>query len=286
METILIATDFSQASHYALVYGVEMAMFLKAKVALLYVDQPIFSAAGLAPQLTFEELQECYEARLNEEINQLTNKGAVVIEAIYREGLPSETINSEANKQKAKWIIAGMKGSGKTRRRFFGSTTLSLSRNTEVPLILVPEKAGFTPPKTIALASDFNDETDVNIIDPLEEFGIKCGSTMVVVRVIKKGMDDFLERLMRPTRIKWHCKNLHPSFAFLNDNDVAHAMNVFVQEHAVSIVAMIAQEHSIFEKIFAKSNIKEMMFSTSVPLIILPATKASAAQLMEEKVMM
>lgn len=156
-----------------------------------------------------------------------------------------------------------------------------MSRHADVPLIVVPEDARFTPPKTIALASDIGDGTDVEIIDPLEEFGIKCNSTMYIVRVIKKGMDDFIERMLRPTRVKWHCKDLHPSFEFLNDNDVAHALNEFVQEHDVSMVAMIAHEHNIFERIFVKSDIKEMMFSTKVPLIILPGKVEYAQPLTE-----
>jgi nucleotide-binding universal stress UspA family protein len=266
METILVATDFSGAAHY----GVELAGFLNAKVVLVYVDQPIFSATGMASQLTLKEIQECYEGRMRQEIELLTLKCPVTIETIIREGSPSETIHLEATKLHAKWIIAGMKGSGKTRRRFFGSTALSLSRGTHIPLIVIPEDARFTPPKTIALASDIGDGTEVEIIDPLEEFGIKFNSKMYIVRVIKKGMDDFIERLLRPTRVTWHCAALHPSFEFLNDNDVAHALNEFVKENDVSMVAMIAHEHTIFDRIFAKSNIKEMMFSTYVPLIILP----------------
>jgi hypothetical protein len=59
-------------------------------------------------------------------------------------------------------------------------------------------------------------------------------------------------------------------------------MNEFVQEHDVSMVAMIAHEQNIFERIFVKSNIKEMMFSTKVPLIILPG-KVEPGSLIEQE---
>jgi hypothetical protein len=36
------------------------------------------------------------------------------------------------------------------------------------------------------------------------------------------------------------------------------------------MIAMISQEHTFLESIFVKSNIKEMMLLTNVPLIILP----------------
>jgi hypothetical protein len=43
-------------------------------------------------------------------------------------------------------------------------------------------------------------ETDMRILDPLEEFGLKCHSNMLIARVIKKGMDETIERLLRPSR--------------------------------------------------------------------------------------
>ncbi|MDB5246682.1 MAG: universal stress protein [Segetibacter sp.] len=271
METILIATDFSPAAHNALVYGVELAKFLHAKVALLHVCQPILSATDMGIVTTEEELMESAEELLRKEIGELNDAGKVTIEFFVEEGLPSEVIMGVADNVKAKWIIAGMKGGGRIISRILGSTAISLSRNPNIPLIVVPEDARFTPPKAIALASDIDNETDVHIIDPLEEFGIKCNSTMYVVRVIKKGMNEVFERLLSPSRLKWHCRDLHPSFAFLNDNDVAHALNGFVKEHQVDMVAMIAHKHNFFERIFVKSDIKEMMFSTHVPLIVLPA---------------
>jgi nucleotide-binding universal stress UspA family protein len=202
METILIATDFSNAAHNAFIYGVELAKFLNAKVVLLFVDPPVLLEAGLVSELTPEEILECNERLLLEEVASLTSGGTVNIEILAREGPPSETINLEAVQLKAKWIVAGMKGSGKAMRRLFGSTALSMSRHANVPLIVVPEDARFIPPKTIALASDIGDGTDVEIIEPLEEFGVKCNSSMYIVRVIKKGMDDFIERMLRPTRVK------------------------------------------------------------------------------------
>jgi len=259
METILIATDFSSASRNATVYGIELAKFLQAKVVLLHVCEPIQPASDSVLVMSEEELKECNDKNLRGEVQGIENLEMVNVEYLVEEGLPSETIKWVAKKIKAKWVIVGMRGSGKSLFKIYGSTAVSLSRKPNVPLIVVPEGARFTPPKTIALASDIGDDTDVRIIDPLEEFGTKCNSTMYVVRVIKKGMDELIERLVRPTRIKWHCKELHPSFEFLNDEDVAHAMNVFVKEHNIDMVAMIAHEHNVFERIFIKSNIKEIV---------------------------
>jgi nucleotide-binding universal stress UspA family protein len=269
MDTILIATDLSPASHNASLYGVQLAKFLHAKVVLLHVCEPILAAADFVLVMTAEELRENSEALLRKEVQNL-DVGEVSLQCRLEEGLPSETIKWVAKNIRANWIVIGMKGDGGAIRKIFGSTAVSLSRKPNVPLIVVPEDAHFAPPKTIALASDIADDTDVRIIDPLEELGIKCTSTMYVVRVIKKGMEELIERLARPTRVKWHCRELHPTFEFINDDDVAHAMCEFVEQHHIDMIAMIAHDHNLFERIFIKSNIKEMMFRSRVPLIILP----------------
>jgi nucleotide-binding universal stress UspA family protein len=270
METILIATDFSPAAHNALVYGVELAKSLPAKVALLHVCQPILAATDMFVVTTEEELMESSEELLRKEVHDLPDTETLAIEYFVEEGLPSEVIKWAAKSVKAKWIVIGMKGGNQIISKIFGSTATSICSNPNVPLIIVPQEARFTPPKTIALASDIADETDIKIIDPLEEFGIRFNSAMYVVRVIKNEMNEVVERLLRPSRIKWHYKDLHPSFQFLTDNDVTHAMNSFVIAHSVNMVAMIAHERNIVERIFLKNNIKRMLFHSHVPLIILP----------------
>lgn len=270
METILIATDFSEASRNASFYGTKLARLLGARVVLLNVYSFLVPSADPVTTITNRELKHLSKEGLRHEVGWIDLKGTVEIEKRSVHGDPSEVILSEAKKVKATWIVAGMKGAGRVARKVFGGTAFSLSRHSDIPLILVPERAWFAPPKTIALASDINHETDMRILDPLEEFGLKCHANMFIVRIIKKGMDEVIERLLRPSRVKWHCKELHPSFEFLKQEDVAHAMNEFVREHGVDMVAMISQEHDLFERIFVKSNIKEMMLLTTVPLIILP----------------
>jgi nucleotide-binding universal stress UspA family protein len=270
METILIATDFSEASRNASFYGTKLAKLLGAKVVLVNAYPYQMPTSGTLISMTNEELRHSSRQNLKHEVGWLDLKGEVEIEKHNVQGDAVEVILSEARRLKATWIVAGMKGAGRMARKMFGGVAFSLSRLSEIPLILVPQNAWFTPPTTIALASDIDHNSDMRILDPLEEFGKKCHSTMYVVRVIKRGMDELVERLLRPNRIKWHCRELHPSFEFLNDNDVAAAMNHFVKEHKVDMIAMILQDHNLFDRLFSKSDIQEMMMLTTIPLILLP----------------
>ncbi|MBA4140842.1 MAG: hypothetical protein H0X70_10145 [Segetibacter sp.] len=54
-------------------------------------------------------------------------------------------------------------------KKLFGSTTSALMHHAPIPLIIVPESAGFKIPKAIALASDVNENSIVSILKPVEE---------------------------------------------------------------------------------------------------------------------
>jgi nucleotide-binding universal stress UspA family protein len=270
METILIATDFSPAAHNAAVFAVELAKYLDAEVVLCNTYQAIISTTEMVVAVTDKEVKEGSQANLLRERRSLTVPNNVRLETVAEEGWACDAILSVAKRLNAKWIIAGIKGSGIQGRKFFGSTVTELSRHSTLPLILVPHNYSFKVPETIALASDINDETDITVLEPLHEFGEKLHSKMYVVRVIKKDMDEVVEMLLRPTVLKWRYKELKPTYEFEVDNNVAHAMNKFVKEHDVDMIVMIKQDHTFVERLFRKSNTKEMMFKSEVPLIILP----------------
>ncbi|WP_018615494.1 universal stress protein [Segetibacter koreensis] len=282
METLLIATDFLSVSHNAAAYGVKLAAHLGADVVLFNAYQSIISPNDTVVVIPDEEVRAASESRLQHELNSLTIPEGVKVETLAEQGWTTNAILSAAKKVNAKWIIAGIKQSGVTGRKFFGSTDTELSRHTSCPLILIPDGAKFTEIKNIALASDREDETMMRLLDPLHEFGQKFGSRMFVVRVIKKEMDEVMEILMRPSLIESHFKDLKPVYEFEVDNNVAHAMNKFVKEHNVDMIVMVKQDHPFLERLFTKSNTKEMIFEANIPLIILPGKLDTAYPVDEE----
>jgi nucleotide-binding universal stress UspA family protein len=283
METILIATDFSDASRNALFYGAKLANALGAKIILLNVYPLAFPTAGTSGIFFTQQLHQSSKQGLKDDLKWLGLKGNVQIQKYSRQGDPTHIIPSVAKEVNAHFIIAGTKGDNKLSQKIFGGTAFSLSRSTTVPLILVPESAWYKKPRVLALASDINSETDMEILHPLKKLGLRFNSTLHIVRVIKAGMNKIFERIARTARLKQYLKELNPQFQFINDNDVAHAINEFSQKSEVDMIAMISQEHNIFEKLFVKSNIEEMIIETQLPLIILPGTKAKSTHATAKK---
>ena len=92
-----------------------------------------------------------------------------------------------ADVEDADIIIVGMKKTGRSFRKLFGSTVTTLAEIATIPLIVVPEEARYTNPVTIVLANeaDLEESADKHVLDALIEIGEKFYSRLYMVRVAK-----------------------------------------------------------------------------------------------------
>ena len=276
MDTILIATDFSAASRNATIYGFELARLMQAKVILLTAYQMPTTFPESSLYLTAPEVEKNMYKKLLDDAETIDPRRTVALATQTRQGPVNSSILAAALENKVSFIIVGMKERGKEVRKYFGSTVTHLCKSSPVPLIVVPADAEFSIPKTIALASDITDKTDIHILKPLKKIAENFNSKLFIVRVIKKSMDEVVERFMRSERLNWFFTTLNPTYEFTKAENVAKAMNVFVEQHEVNMVAVIPHEHTLFERLFTRSVTKDLVFHTLVPLLILPFTKSES----------
>jgi len=269
MKTILVATDFSPAADNALSFALNMAKGIGARIVLFTA----YLSASYVPDVVLivpdKDLYDEQFAMLQKQVSALSPEERAMI-ALRCEPGAVEKIMTIATEVKASWIIAGMKKSGKTIRKIFGSTALTLARHSSTPLIIVPETISFFPFDNIALASDLTTERNIHMLDPLIEFDNAFHTPIYIVNVIKRNSYEDIARAYEAFNLKWTLKELSPSMEFLKEEDVSDALNKFIEVHKVSMLAMIAHPHSLIERLFVKSSIKEMMFEGHLPLMILP----------------
>jgi nucleotide-binding universal stress UspA family protein len=271
METILIATDFSSAARNATIYGFELARLIQAKVILFTAYQSSIALPDSAIYLSSNEMERNSYKQLLDEAEVIDPRRTVALKTQSRQGPVSASILSAALENNVSFIIVGMKKHGKEIRKCFGSTVTDLYKTSGIPLIVVPAEAVFSIPETIALASDITDDTDLHALNPLKKIGEIFVSRLFVVRVIKKFMDGVGERVMRSERLNSFLASLDTSFKFIRSENVAKALNTFVDEHSVNMVAVIPHEHTVMERLFTRSVTKDLVFHTHVPLLILPS---------------
>ena len=144
MKTIFIVTDFSQASHVASKYGVELASAMGARIVLFHAYTIPLSIPESYVIVSPEEVKKSSEDYLLDEAVKLRKSSFQPIEILAVEGPTVDAIISTSKKYENCIIVVGMKGEGKGVRKFFGSTTSALARKSYVPMLIVPESANYS----------------------------------------------------------------------------------------------------------------------------------------------
>lgn len=275
MRTFLIATDFSAASRNASIYGLKLAREMQAKVVLLSVFQVPLPAPGSMIVVTPDDMRQIAEDHLQAEAAALAGENIMPFETRCLQGVPATAIAKYAADTGAELIIAGMKGAGKAIRRIFGTTVSDLFRQSNIPVLVIPESIGFTRPESVILATDLAGDTDVHVLDELKSIIGTFHSRLFVVRVVKNRTEEWQEVLNTPETLKLAVRGIESQFEYLVDKDITHALNEFSATHGVQMIALIPHKHSWSEQLFAKSETTDMLFHSRVPLLILPEKKYS-----------
>jgi nucleotide-binding universal stress UspA family protein len=192
------------------------------------------------------------------------------IETICDEADAEDAIINVANDKKVDFIVIGMKGSGKNLRKIFGSTATSLAKRTNIPLIIVPECAEFKTPKRIIYASDALIESDKDVPEDLKKITRLFNSKLNVVKVIKDKQKKSVQMSENPENLNRVVWAFDTSFEYPVDTDLRHALNDFIVENHCDMLVMMPHKHEWMEHLFKKSETKNMIFHTHVPLLILP----------------
>lgn len=269
MKKILIATDFSDASRNAALYGMALAKFLDAKVILFCAYDIPSSALGLNVKISRYDVMMQVDKLLLDEANFL-DPASDKIEILCDEGLPERAIINIANEKKVDFIIVGMKGNGASLKKIFGSTATLLAKNTNIPLIIVPENAAFKIPETIVFANDDSLDTDRNALVYLAAITRTFKSKLYVVKVLKDKNEQWFEVSENAHKMNKVIEILHSSFQYPVDTDITHALNEFVIVHNADMLVMVPHKHDWLERLYKKSETKDMLFHMSIPLLILP----------------
>ena len=268
MKTILVATDFSPASSSALLYGVQFAEALNAKVILFHAYSIPPSIPALSISISKYGVMLETKQQLDDYAKLILKEKASYIETVCEVGNPKEAIISMAKEKKADLIITGMKGEGKNFKKVFGSTATSLTSGTNVPVLIIPEEATFTMADIIVFASEGGGNP---LSEDMEKFKVikeAFHATVFVVNVIKKDDSEHLKFSQNAEEEKY----LDISFEYPVDADISHGLDAFIKKHDVQMLVMMPHKHDWAERLFKRSETQDMIFHTHIPLLILPDT--------------
>ncbi len=141
IEKIVIPTDFSESSRYALSYAVDLNRLFKARLYLLHVLQDFteFSEYNLSPSILpqlYLEFEENAVKRLDEMSESMvppeTPCGTYILH-----GVPFYEIIQFARNEKADLIVIGTHGRTGLKQVLFGHTAEKVVKKSPCPVLTV-----------------------------------------------------------------------------------------------------------------------------------------------------
>lgn len=273
MTTVIIATDFSKASHNASKYGIELASMVGADIVLVHAfSVPVTVPEPISP-VNSAEMKKAAESRLLDEVKLLRKSSLQPIEIIAEEGKQADIVLATAAKYRNPLIICGLKSEYKGVKKIFGTTPMALLKRSEFPLLLVPEAVEYKHIKRIAFATDIDLSTDMRSLDLLENLGEHLHAKMYIVRVVKEKMSVVGELTYRSSRLSDKFKNLDPEYVFPKSSDVTSGLQKFSTENKIDLLALMSKKHSFADRLFIKSESKSEIFNSQIPLLLLHEIK-------------
>ncbi len=270
MKTILVPTDYSDIANNACDYAVELAKAYDAKIILFHAYQvPLPSNEMPVMVITPQDLEKENTLRIKmmETEVRSKNNAKLEIESLTREGFTIGKIIEIIEEKNVDLVVMGVTGTGKISEALIGSHTSSLMKETQTPILVIPEKAKFEEVKKIVFAYNYNEKVNTEAIRKVKKFAKLFDAKIYVLDVEKPTVIPMYENTAAAETLENALKDVDHTLFYSSSDEITDGLNLFADEHKCDWVAMIPHKHTFWSRLFTKSNTKQMAFHTHLPLL-------------------
>ncbi len=268
MPNILIPTDFSENASKAAEYAV--ALFGNSSTYMLVHGYEVPHSGATMLISIADILEKDALQGLNIAKEQLVDaypglEGKVETRAVM--GSPSIAVTRLAEAGNFDLVVMGTKGATGLKEVFVGSVAANTLTDVKVPVLAIPADTEVRAPKSILFAAD--DKCLIQGVLPKElvELSNQIDAEVLVLNVVPEGeLKHVGSSDAQKDRSDGIFKGVKHSVHFVESADVNKGIETFINEHEVDMLAMITRKNDLFSRLFGKSNTKEMVMHTNIPL--------------------
>jgi nucleotide-binding universal stress UspA family protein len=141
--------------------------------------------------------------------------------------------------------------------------------DSQIPVIVIPEKASLRSLKKIVFASEFRD-SDVNAVKQLSIIASSFDAEIIILHIVQNKdevkaefsiIDFFSAQVKKATT--------YPkiSYRVFKSESIEKGIELFIDSVEADMIALSARDRNPIEKLFSKSLTKELSFHSKVPLL-------------------
>ncbi|WP_053991508.1 universal stress protein [Mangrovimonas sp. TPBH4] len=271
MKNILLPTDFSENSLNSIRYALK---FYEGEACEFYLLHIIVLKNGMSnlsdTELSkiqeetlakLEQLQQTLEQELPEghhfKFHILTDYNFFV-----------ESIRSQVKKLKIDVIVIGTKGANEFKNAGIGTHTHEIITKVKCNALVVPEHAKFKDCKEIVFPTDFSMIYHDDTLKSIEAILKRFDTNFRVLHVCKKDSELFPDQVKNKTYLEAFLRYFHHSFNFFNDKKLEAAIQCFVEDQGVDLIALVAKNLNYMQRLLFQPSVKKLTYLTNIPFLV------------------
>lgn len=274
MQTIILATDFSEAALCAGRYTAALTRQIPVSRIVLYHSYyaMISTDTPLIDTEYYSVLQKESISRLNElkrKLAPLTARG-VRIECLAGMFSLRDAIRTDLLKENPSLIVMGITGKTQTKEKIMGSQAVMAARHTSVPLLLIPFDATFKEIQKVVFAWDMKYSAKIFPEKLFKDILHILKAELIVFNVDYKNKSFDAEIIDEQKFMHRVLEKENASFFYSDHPDAAEGIIGFAERQQADAVIVIPRRNTFPENLFRKKVTKRLAFRIKIPLLILP----------------
>ncbi|MEL6699072.1 MAG: universal stress protein [Bacteroidota bacterium] len=291
MKKIFVPVDFSDTSAHAARFAMNMARDMNVMVHLFHayydpiVDRelPDYGLGGPSTSVssTTEAVLHNVEmetkqamARLEDELRSQFIDVPLTSELIR--GFPEVMVPQRAEEAEADLILMGPRQIPRFFKILTGSITAEVIKESQLPVLVVPEKENYAPLCNVLFASSF-EEGDAEKIKKFNALFEGMDYNLMVgfihddqgVEYEPEDYKGLRQALMDHIRMSLPDQDME--FLATGDRRLWHGLNELVEDYGVDMLIMTTHHRGFFEGLISPSATQQMVVKTEKPLLIFRA---------------
>jgi len=269
MKKILCPTDFSETAHKAVAYAAKMAQKCGAELHLFHVHaiwrtipSDLLWGKFITMKAVKEHLDEiCLEVS---RVYKISCYGEV--HATNRS--VSSVIAATGNQYDL--IIMGTDGPDNLYEFLAGSNTYQVVRESQVPVLLLPEGCEYQDIAHIAYASDYFTDQQIDLTQLIQWVG-PMQAKITILQVMKQPWRKQDEAKLNDAQLQLkqrYSESITLDFSIIWSDDPIEGINFYTARNACDALAVGARDYALIEKLFHKSVIRKLSVTTEYPLFV------------------
>lgn len=268
MQTIIVATDYSEEAKNAVSYAASLAKQSNSKLALFNSYRiTVHAANGLITPETITKLVKENRENLQHTAARISKKYQIPVDYYTKYCQIEEGIIELAEQLRADLVVMGMR-SNSLEYKLFGNTTTSVIKNAFFPVLVVPSGAVFKDPQKVLFAYDYQTISE-SAFDILKQLASRFNAEIQILHIGSTSTLTAPSKIAVQERIEKSLVGINYSFREMDEEEIERGIIKGLNEFEADMLLMAHHKKGFWSSIFNKSRTKEMAIKVEIPLLAL-----------------